>query len=74
MNQDTNCIVCGETNHDVDNCPYTHGGYKHDCDNTCPKWDDEPSDAQNPYAEPYDEVLIGHLRNNAHVSRESYLR
>ena len=69
MNEDINCLICGETNHFLDNCPYTHGGHKHDCDNTCPVWDDDPPDAINPYAKPYDDALAGHLRLRVALGR-----
>ena len=49
-------------------CPFPFGDAPRHVPN------DEPTDAQNPYAKPYDEALAGHLRNNAHVSRETYLR
>ena len=45
----------------------------HDCGTGCHS-DDEPTDAQNPYAKPFDEALIVSLRNNTHVSRKDYLR
>ena len=35
------------------------------------EYDAEPSDAQNPYAKPYDDALAGYLLNNGHVR---YLR
>ena len=56
------CEPCG-----LNYCEYS-GGHE-DCET-----DDDPPDAINPYAKPYDDALAGHLRNNAHVNRETYIR
>ena len=40
----------------MDYCEYS-GGHEH-CET-----DDDPPDATNPYAKPYDDALAGHLRN-----------
>ena len=56
------CEPCG-----LNYCEYDN--VHEDCET-----DDDPPDSRNPYAKPYDDALAGHLRNNAHVSRETYLR